>query len=98
MPTIYDIDYAEIKREKPIEVNLTLVSDLLRETSPEFRWVIDDLLIFGGFSLLCGKPKSGKSSLARCLGIAVTRGQQFLGRNTERRSLRIAGEPLRLSL
>ena len=67
---------------KTANVPLTRIGDLLNEPSPEYHWVVDNLLLRGGFSLLCGKPKSGKSSLSRCLSLAVARGQPFLGRKT----------------
>lgn len=60
---------------------LTSVGDLLKEPNPEYQWLVSGLLLKGGFSLLCGKPKSGKSSFSRCLGLSIARGQSFLGRD-----------------
>ena len=41
---------------------------------------MDKLLPAGGLSLLLGKPKVGKSTLARCLLVSVARGGTWLGR------------------
>jgi len=62
---------------------LTRVGDLLNEPSEHNEWVINDLLLRGGFSLLAGKPKAGKSTLTRCLAQAVARGHEFLGRTVK---------------
>ena len=42
------------------------------------RWTADP----GGFSILGGKSKQGKSSLARCACVAVSKGLPFLSRET----------------
>jgi hypothetical protein len=47
-------------------------------------YVVDGLLTQGGFSALAGKPKHGKSSLARCEAVCVAKGSTFLGRATEK--------------
>jgi RecA-family ATPase len=44
--------------------------------------VIEGLLTQGGFSILAGKPKLGKSSLSRYEAVCVAKGQPFLGRDT----------------
>lgn len=46
------------------------------------EWVVENLLRIGRrrISLLLGKPESGKSTLARQLAVAVTKGSDFLGR------------------
>jgi RecA-family ATPase len=44
---------------------------------------VEDLLPSSGLSVLVGKPKAGKSTLARQLAVAVARGKDFLGRATE---------------
>jgi hypothetical protein len=63
---------------------LTLVplGRLLSEPIEETRWLVDQLLPAGGLSILCAKPKVGKSTLARQLAVAVSRGDRFLGRAT----------------
>ncbi len=61
---------------------LTFVSlaDLLNEPEDAVQYVVSDLLPVGGLSLLAGKPKAGKSTLARCLALSVARGEAWLGR------------------
>jgi hypothetical protein len=55
-------------------------------------FVVDGLLPEAAFSILAGKPKHGKSSLARFEAVALAKGQQFLGRQT------IRGETLLITL
>jgi hypothetical protein len=55
---------------------------MLAEPDPEHVWLVDDLLLAGGFSIIAGKPKSGKSTFSRALALAVARGTPFLGRET----------------
>ena len=38
------------------------------------------MLPIGGLSILSARPKVGKSTLARCLGMSVARGRRWLGR------------------
>lgn len=64
--------------------SLARLGDLLREPEEETRWVVDGLLPASGISLLVAKPKVGKSTLARCLALAVARGEPFFGRATTR--------------
>lgn len=63
---------------------LTQVGALLAEPEEAIRWLLDEHLPMGGMSLLVGKPKAGKSTAARCLALAVARGEAFLGFRTER--------------
>src|SRR5439155_12397953 len=60
----------------------TSVGDLLNEPEEAVRWLVEDHLPAGGDSLLVAKPKVGKSTLARCLALAVARGKDFLGFKT----------------
>jgi RecA-family ATPase len=55
----------------------------LVNSAPEiYHGLVDDLLIDVGVSMLCGKPKSGKSTLARQLAVSVAEGLPFLGKPT----------------
>jgi hypothetical protein len=60
---------------------LVSLSELLKEPIEEVRWLVDELLPRGGLSVLAGKPKAGKSTLARALALAVAQGKDFLGRS-----------------
>lgn len=65
-------------------LSLTRLKDLLAEPEEQVSWLVDGLLPTGGFSLLAGKPKTGKSTLARHLTLCVSRGEPFLGRCTQK--------------
>lgn len=52
------------------------------ESEPEHvPSLVEDLLLKTGISILVGKPKVGKSSMARQLAVAVAEGRSFLGHN-----------------
>jgi hypothetical protein len=53
------------------------------------QWIVEGLLRVGRkrISLLAGKPEDGKSTIARQLAVAVTKGKPFLGRQTVRASV-----------
>jgi hypothetical protein len=61
----------------------TRIGELLAEPEPQHEWLVDGLLPAGGFVVLVGKPKTGKSTLARNLCKAVAQGEPFLGRATQ---------------
>jgi putative DNA primase/helicase len=63
---------------------LTQLGDLLNEPEEKVSWTAEGLLPAGGVSLLVAKPKTGKSTLARGLAMAVARGKKFLRRQTVR--------------
>jgi putative DNA primase/helicase len=56
--------------------------ELMNQPKRKVRWIVEGLLPAGGTSLLTAKPKVGKSTLTRCLALAVARGDKFLGRKT----------------
>lgn len=64
------------------EFNFTSLADLLDEPAEVVEWCWDETLPTGGFSILTAKPKVGKSTLARNLALAISRGEEFLGRST----------------
>lgn len=55
---------------------------LLAEPDEQIAWVVEGLLPAGGLSALVAKSKVGKSTLARCIALAVARGEPFLDRAT----------------
>ena len=61
-------------------VLLTAAEILEEADAPGPEWVVDNLVPSGGVVLLVGRPKSGKSTLARALAVAVAQGRPFLGR------------------
>ncbi len=64
--------------------SLVSAADLLNSPGESVEYLIDGLLPRGGIMLLVGKPKCGKSVLARNLALAACRGSWFLGRETEK--------------
>lgn len=80
-------------------IGVTTVEDVMSTDEPDLEWIIDGLLFRGGFSLLSGRPKSGKSTLARNMAAALANGDEFLGRTTtECRTLIVSLEEHRAGL
>jgi hypothetical protein len=72
------------KKEEPvIEPFKTQTGLELANAAPEeYHGLVDDLLLDVGVSMICGKPKTGKSTLARQLAVAVAEGEKFFGKPT----------------
>lgn len=60
----------------------TSLAALLSEPDEKLDFLVGELLPTGGFCILNGKPKAGKSTLARVLALAVARGDEWLGLQT----------------
>jgi RecA-family ATPase len=45
------------------------------------KWLVDGLLLSRGSSLLVGKPKAGKSTVAKNIAVAVLKGHSIFGRS-----------------
>jgi hypothetical protein len=69
----------------PLE--LTGLADLLSEPDEVVDWLVDDRVPLGGVVMLVGKPKTGKSTLARDLALQVARGGSWLGFQCLKRSV-----------
>ena len=54
------------------------------EAEPKMSWLVEGLLPADGMSLMVAAPKVGKSTLARCLALAVATGGEWLGRAVSR--------------
>jgi AAA domain len=63
-------------------LKLTGLGDLLAEPDDAIEWIIEDRVSYGSVNLLAGKPKAGKSTLARYLAFCVGTGTPFLGNRT----------------
>jgi RecA-family ATPase len=63
------------------------IEELMMAPPETTRYVVDKLLPTAGTSILLAKPKTGKSTLARQIAVAVAKGQSVLGRETERGSV-----------
>jgi Mrp family chromosome partitioning ATPase len=66
------------------EFTFTPLNQLLAEPEEDVSFVWEKTLPVGGFSICSAKPKVGKSTLARNLALAISRGETFLGRETAR--------------
>lgn len=58
------------------------LKDLNSKKISEPKFIVDDLLIEGGISILAGEAKAGKSTLARQIMTAVSNGDNFLNKKT----------------
>ena len=72
-----------VEAARPIEaepggLEFITLGELLASDDEECLWTVDGLLPEGGLSILVGKPKCGKSTLARNLALCVARGRPFL--------------------
>jgi hypothetical protein len=61
---------------------LTTLGDLLNEPDEVVHWVVEGRIPSGGLSMIAGKPKGGKSTLARDLAFRVSRGEPWVGFTT----------------
>ena len=68
--------------QQPVFTFINPMNSLENGKPKPIPYVIDGLLTQGGFSILGGKSKQGKSSLARCACVAVSKGLPFLSRET----------------
>jgi hypothetical protein len=59
---------------------LESLSDVLARPDVPPDYLVDGLLVRGTYNVINAKPKVGKSTLARALCFAVSRGAEFLGR------------------
>lgn len=75
-------EHGETTGDDPGAMQFTKLGDLLNEPAETVRWIVEGLLPASGDSLLVAKPKVGKSTLARCLALSVSRGETFLGLGT----------------
>lgn len=62
----------------------TTLDDLLAEPEETIAYALERTLPCGGFSIVAAKPKVGKSTMARGLAVAISKGEPFLGRATTR--------------
>ncbi len=65
-------------KEQKAGITLTKLSALLKEPAETTTWLVDGILPSGGFSICVAKPKVGKSTFARTLGLHVAKGESFL--------------------
>jgi hypothetical protein len=74
----------EARASAPAEpLVLRSMADLYAQSEEELSWVVEGLCSTAGLSLLAGKPKAGKTTLAADLALSVSRGRPWLGRETQ---------------
>lgn len=78
-----DAEAEKIRSSTPIEFSFTPVDDLINEPQEEVNCVVEKMLPCGGFSMVCAKPKVGKSTLVRNLAVCIATGASFFGRTTK---------------
>ena len=74
--------YESAQQVKEDAYGFKRLGDVLSEPEEQLEYVVDEMLLSGGTSILSGRPKAGKSTLARVLALATARGEHFLGRPT----------------
>jgi hypothetical protein len=79
-PILRALEVLETGREVAREPAIVPAGDWLRIRQEASEWVVDGLVLRGGLTLLIGKPKTGKSTLARAIALAVALGRSILGR------------------
>ena len=60
-------------------LTLTALGDLLAEPDDAPEWLVENRIPCGALVILAGKPKAGRSTLARDLAFAVATGSPWLG-------------------
>lgn len=84
MPTDFENSFfAETEEKNKTKIPEPLpIDEILKLADTPIPWLVENLLIQGGCSLLAAKPKVGKTTFSRCLALAVARGEPFLGQKT----------------
>jgi hypothetical protein len=82
----YNAEPTHSKRGAINTFNFQRVGEIL-QSNETIDWMVDGLLTVGGLSIIAGAPKSGKSTIIRQLGKAVSQGSDFLGRKCKQGSV-----------
>lgn len=70
--------------EAPAHPDAMPIADFLQEETQPLDWLVDDVILAGGLSMISAKPKVGKSVLATALLSSVGLGLNFIGRQTRK--------------
>lgn len=62
--------------------NFQTIDEMIKEAG-NINWLVQDMLSVGGFSIIAGPPKTGKSTIVRQLVKSVCQGGEFLERNVK---------------
>lgn len=58
--------------------------ELVQFDEEEIDWLVNGILLRGGLSIMGGRPKSGKTTLARDLAYCVSHGEKWLDKDTKK--------------
>jgi predicted ATP-dependent serine protease len=67
------------------------IGDLYEEEEEDVPWILEGYLLEGGWTLLAGPPKLGKTTLAYDAIVAVATGRPFLGREVIKKKVLLLG-------
>ena len=67
------------------------IGDLYEEEEEDVPWILEGYLAEGGWTLLAGPPKLGKTTLAYDAIVAVATGKPFLGRGVMKKKVLLLG-------
>lgn len=77
-------DFIKARSEQsPEGFSFKSLAEVMDEPDVEQEWLVDQILIQGGTSILTGRPKSGKTTLARYLAYCVAHGTRWLNLPTQ---------------
>lgn len=79
--TVEDLNNLIISQRKN-KFRFKTLQDSFNEPQIETKWIVENLLIQGGASLLIAKPKLGKTTWAQFLATCISSGVDFLGFKT----------------
>ncbi|MEW6216044.1 MAG: AAA family ATPase, partial [Nitrospirota bacterium] len=78
--SIYQKHHQENKTTDKQPMVLIPLGDLLKGEEEERVWLVDEIMLLGGFVGIGAKPKVGKSTLMRQLALNIAGGEPFLGK------------------
>jgi AAA domain len=78
---------AEVKeqgeQQKVVPFSTRTGMEIINSSPEKYSSLVEDMLLETGVSMLCAKPKTGKSTFARQLSVSVAKGRDFLGKPTQ---------------
>lgn len=85
-----DLELQELKSQRSVtdtSGELKTLADVLTSQEAKIDWLVENLLIEGGTSLLAAKPKVGKTTFSRALAFSVATESLFIGLACKRASV-----------
>jgi predicted ATP-dependent serine protease len=84
------LDESHYKPDKPVFAPVD-IGALYEEEEEDVPWVLEGYLVEGGWTLLAGPPKLGKTTLAYDAIVAIATGKSFLGREVIKKKVLLLG-------